>query len=309
MGEIIAVVSGKGGVGKTSATANIGVALGKLGRKVLIIDIDIGMGNLDLTLGLSNRIIFNINDVIRGTCIPEQAAIADKRFPNLFFIATSQRKMDDVNQDILSKVVRELKEGFDYILIDAPPGIGRGFQTAIAVADRVLVVVTQDTASVRAVHSVLTLVEDENNIDSFALINNYSEEEVNSVELEEISDVLAIGILGIIPQDPQFRRYINQGTPIVTINDSVAGIAYMEVAKRIVNNFASIEIDESAVATDEKLDFKLTKEQIYEFEQSIEEAMKKEQIIYRQPSQEEMKEIAKEIERGLRKNAMKYNSW
>lgn len=159
MGEVIVVTSGKGGVGKTTTTANVGTGLAAAGRKVVLIDTDIGLRNLDVVMGLENRIVYNLVDVVEGSCRVKQALIRDKRYPGLYLLPTAQtRDKSAVNESQMKKLVEHLKEQFDYILLDCPAGIEQGFKNAIAGADRALVVTTPEVSAIRDADRIIGLL-------------------------------------------------------------------------------------------------------------------------------------------------------
>ena len=160
MSEVIVITSGKGGVGKTTSTANIGIGLAQMDKRVVMIDTDIGLRNLDVILGLENRIIYNLVDVIEGTCRLKQALIRDKRYPNLFLLPSAQtRDKSSVSPEQMKKLVEQMKEDFDYIILDCPAGIEQGFQNAIAGADRALIVTTPEVAAIRDADRIIGLME------------------------------------------------------------------------------------------------------------------------------------------------------
>ena len=160
MGEVIVITSGKGGVGKTTTTANIGVGLARSGKKVIVIDTDLGLRNLDVVMGLENKIVYNLVDVIEGNCRVKQALIRDKRFPELYLLPSAQtRDKSSVSPEQMQKLVSELKPDFDYILLDCPAGIEQGFQNAIAAADRAVIVTTPEVSAIRDADRIIGLLE------------------------------------------------------------------------------------------------------------------------------------------------------
>ena len=160
MGEVIVITSGKGGVGKTTTTANIGIGLSRLGKKVMVIDTDLGLRNLDVVLGLENRIVYNIVDVIEGSCRLKQALIKDKRFPELYLLPSAQTKdKTSISPEQMKKLIEDIRDDFDYILLDCPAGIEQGFQNAIAGADRAIVVTTPEVSAIRDADRILGLLE------------------------------------------------------------------------------------------------------------------------------------------------------
>lgn len=240
MGEAIVVTSGKGGVGKTTTTANIGTALALLEKKVCLVDTDIGLRNLDVVMGLDNRIIFDMIDVIEGSCRLDQALIKDKRFDHLYFLPAAQTKdKDAISEDAIKQIVDQLKPDFDYILIDCPAGIERGFQNAVAGADKAIVVTTPELAAVRDADRVIGILESKKKIESNLIINRIRHNMMKSGEMldvEEICSVLAIDLLGIVPDDESVIKSANSGEPTVMNPEAQAAIAYRNMARRILGD-------------------------------------------------------------------------
>ena len=237
MGEIIVVTSGKGGVGKTTTTANIGTALSFSGQKVVLVDTDIGLRNLDVILGLENRIVYDLVDVITGNCRYKQALIRDKRFGNLFLLPAAQTKdKNSVRPEEMKALCEELKENFDYVVVDCPAGIERGFYNAIAGAERAIVVTTPEVSAVRDADRVIGLLETSGLHDSKLIINRYRPRMARAgdmMEIEDFIDILAIDLLGVIPEDEKIVVSTNRGEPAVMENGWGAGEAYRRVARRI----------------------------------------------------------------------------
>ena len=172
MSEVIVITSGKGGVGKTTTTANIGIGLAKLGKKVLVIDTDLGLRNLDVVLGLENRIVYNLVDVIEGKCRPKQAIIKDKRFQDLYLLPSAQTKdKSSVSPEQMKKLTEDLREDYDFVLLDCPAGIEQGFQNAIAGADKAIVVTTPEVSSIRDADRIIGLLEASGIRDNQLVIN------------------------------------------------------------------------------------------------------------------------------------------
>ena len=239
MSEVIVVTSGKGGVGKTTTTANIGTGLAKLGKKVVMIDTDTGLRNLDVVLGLENRIVYNLVDVVEGNCRLKQAMIADKRCPNLFLLPTAQtRDKSAVTPEQMIKVIDEIKndpEGFDYIILDCPAGIEQGFQNAIAGADRAFVVTTPEVSSIRDADRIIGLLEQNHMKKLNLIINRIRMDMVKRGEMmsvEDVTEILPIDLIGAIPDDEQVVIGTNQGEAVVDM-DSLAGKAYTNICRRI----------------------------------------------------------------------------
>ncbi|PWI58822.1 septum site-determining protein MinD [Sulfoacidibacillus thermotolerans] len=240
MGEAIVVTSGKGGVGKTTSSANIGTALALLGKKVCLVDTDIGLRNLDVVMGLENRIIFDIVDVATGNCRVEQALIKDKRFEHLFLLAAAQTKDKlALSVDSMQMIVRKLKSQFDYIIIDCPAGIEHGFRVAITGADQAIVVTTPEQAAVRDADRVIGLLEAEKLPPAKLIINRIRPHMVKNGDMLDIDDIigiLSIDLLGIVPDDELVIKGANQGEPIVVKPDSKASLAYRNIARRILGD-------------------------------------------------------------------------
>ena len=239
MSEVIVVTSGKGGVGKTTTTANIGTGLAKLGKKVVMIDTDTGLRNLDVVLGLENRIVYNLVDVVEGNCRLKQAMIADKRCPKLFLLPTAQtRDKSAVTPEQMVKVIDEIKndpEGFDYIILDCPAGIEQGFQNAIAGADRAFVVTTPEVSSIRDADRIIGLLEQNHMKKLNLIINRIRMDMVKRGEMmsvEDVTEILPIDLIGAIPDDEQVVIGTNQGEAVVDM-DSLAGKAYTNICRRI----------------------------------------------------------------------------
>lgn len=238
MGEAIVVTSGKGGVGKTTTSANVGTALALMGKKVCMIDTDIGLRNLDVVMGLENRIIYDLIDVAEGRCRLNQALVKDKRFDELYMLPAAQTKdKNDISPDQVRKIVEELKPDFDYIIIDCPAGIEQGFRNAIAGADHAIVVTTPENAAVRDADRVIGLLEKTNISQPKLVINRIRPNLLKSgdmLEVDDIIQVLAIDLIGIVPDDEDVIKAANQGEPTVMNPNSRAAMAYRNVARRIL---------------------------------------------------------------------------
>lgn len=237
MGEVIVVTSGKGGVGKTTTTANVGTGLAKLDKKVVLIDTDIGLRNLDVVMGLENRIVYNLVDVIEGNCRLKQALIKDKRYPNLYLLPSAQtRDKTAVTPEQMKKLADELKEEFDYILMDCPAGIEQGFKNAIAGADRALVVATPEVSAVRDADRIIGLLEAHEMKQTHLIVNRLRTDMVKRGDMmssQDVVDILAIGLIGVVPDDEHIVISTNQGEPLVG-SDTLAGQAYLNICKRIL---------------------------------------------------------------------------
>ena len=235
--QVIVVTSGKGGVGKTTTTANIGVALSLLGKKVVLIDTDIGLRNLDVSLGLENRIVYDLVDVLTGVCDVKDALIKDKRYEGLYFIPASQTSDKDADLTFeMKKLCLKLKGEFDFIIIDCPAGIEQGFKNAIAGAEDAIVVSTPDNSSLRDADRIVGLLE-ENGISGYALLVNRIRPEMvkrgDMLNIDEIIELLGINLVGVIPDDEKVIVSSNKGEQVVLDKKSVAGKGYMNVARRL----------------------------------------------------------------------------
>ncbi len=238
--KIITISSGKGGVGKTTATANISVALAQLGQRVVCIDSDIGLRNLDVVLGLENRIVYDLVDVIEGRCRIRQAMIKDKRFDGLFLIPAAQtRDKSAVSPSDMIKLCSEIREEKDWILIDSPAGIERGFKNAIAPAEEVLVITNPDVSAVRDADRIIGIIESEEKGPARLIINRLNPEMVKRGEMlaaEDVLELLAVELIGIIPEDETVLISTNIGKPVVTHDKSIAGQAFRNIARRLMGD-------------------------------------------------------------------------
>lgn len=237
MGEVIVVTSGKGGVGKTTTTANIGTGLAKLNKKVVLIDTDIGLRNLDVVMGLENRIVYNLVDVVEGSCKVKQAMIKDKRYETLFLLPAAQTKdKTSVTPDQMKKLADELKQEFDYVIMDCPAGIEQGFKNAIAGAERAIVVTTPEVSAVRDADRIIGLLE-ANEIGKTQLVVNRIRPDMvkrgDMMSADDVIDILAIELLGVVPDDENIVVATNNGEPLAGDN-SLAGQAYMNICRRIM---------------------------------------------------------------------------
>ncbi len=250
MSECIVVTSGKGGVGKTTTTANLGVALALSGRKVVVVDADIGLRNLDVILGLENRIVYDLVHVIEGECRLRQALIKDKRVETLFLLPAAQtRDKNAVSPDQMRKLVGDLKQEFDYVLIDCPAGIEQGFKNSIAGADRAIVVVTPEVSSVRDADRIIGLVEAAELPEPQLIINRFRAKMVKQGDMmskEDIMEILAIPVVGMVPDSEDVIVSANRGSPPVFDEKSIVGEAYRRISRRIQG-----ELDVPFVATEE----------------------------------------------------------
>ncbi len=237
-GNVIVITSGKGGVGKTTTCANIGTGLALRGRRVVLIDADIGLRNLDVVMGLENRIVFDLVDLAEKKCKTRQALIKDKRFESLYLIPAAQTKEKDaVKPENMVEICNELRQEFDYILIDCPAGIEHGFKNAVAGADAAFVVTTPDLSAVRDADRIIGLLQArEKRIDPQLIVNRIRPAMINKGEMmavEDVNDILAIDLLGIIPDDESIIISTNRGEPLVMNPNSRAGKAYRNIIGRI----------------------------------------------------------------------------
>lgn len=235
----IVVTSGKGGVGKTTTTANVGAALARLGEKVAVVDVDVGLRNLDVVMGLEGRVVYDLIDVFEGKCKLRQALIRDKRIEGLALLAASQIKdKESLDPEKFRQIVRALleEEGFDRVLIDSPAGIEKGFQTAVTPAEGALVVVNPEVSSVRDADRIIGMLEAREIRENFLVINRLRPKMVqrgDMLSVEDVVEILGIKPIGIVPEDESVLISSNQGEPLVLKNGTVAGKAFTEIAQRV----------------------------------------------------------------------------
>lgn len=240
MGEAIVITSGKGGVGKTTTTANLGTALALQGKKVCLIDTDIGLRNLDVILGLENRIIYDLIDVLEGRCKVHQALVKDKRFDDMLYLLPAAQTADknDVNPDQMRELVTELKKDYDFVIIDCPAGIEQGYKNAVAGADKAIVVTTPEISAVRDADRIIGLLEMEENIEPPKLIINRIRQHLmnagEALDVNEITTHLSIDLLGIVADDESVITSSNRGEPVVMNPDNPAALGYRNIARRIL---------------------------------------------------------------------------
>ncbi|WP_409301934.1 septum site-determining protein MinD [Peribacillus sp. SCS-155] len=240
MGEAIVITSGKGGVGKTTTSANLGTSLALLGKKVCLVDTDIGLRNLDVVMGLENRIIYDLVDVVEGRCKIHQALVKDKRFDDLLYLLPAAQTSDKsaVNPEQMKQLVDELKRDYDYIIIDCPAGIEQGYKNAVAGADKAIVVTTPETSAVRDADRIIGLLEKEENIEPPKLVINRIRSHMlksgEMLDIDEITTHLSIDLIGIVADDDQVIKASNQGEPIALDPNNKASIAYRDIARRIL---------------------------------------------------------------------------
>lgn len=236
MSEVIVVTSGKGGVGKTTTSANIGTGLAAMGKRVVLIDTDIGLRNLDVVMGLENRIVYNLVDVVEGKCRFKQALIKDKRHSNLYLMPSAQTKdKSAVNPEQMVKMIEQLRSQFDFIILDCPAGIEQGFKNAIAGADRALVVTTPEVSAIRDADRIIGLLEAGGFSKIDLIINRLRYDMVKRGDMmsaADVIDILAISLIGIVPDDENVVIATNQGEPLVG-NGTLAGKAYQNICYRV----------------------------------------------------------------------------
>ncbi len=238
MSKVIVVTSGKGGVGKTTTTANLGTALAMAGYKVVLVDADIGLRNLDLVMGLENRVVYDLVNVVEGTCRLKQALIKDKRQKELYMLPAAQtRDKDAVSAEQMKQLCDDLRKDFDYIFIDCPAGIEQGFKNAIAGADEAIVVTTPEVSAVRDADRIIGLLEANEIRDPKLLVNRVRVNMVksgNMLNVEDIIELLAINLIGVVPDDEDIIITSNKGEPAVMNQNTKTGQAYMNISKRIL---------------------------------------------------------------------------
>ena len=238
MENVIVVTSGKGGVGKTTTVANLGAGLAHRGQKVALIDTDIGLRNLDVVLGLENRIVYDLVDVVEGTCRLRQALIKDKRFEGLYLLPAAQtRDKLAVNPEQMVKLIAEMEQDFDYILIDCPAGIEQGFKNAVAGAKSAIVVTVPEVSAVRDADRIIGLLSAAGIDDAQLLVNRMRPDMVrrgDMLGLDDTLDILGIDLIGVVPEDEKIIRSTNMGEPIVLMDKSPAGRAYRNIVRRIM---------------------------------------------------------------------------
>lgn len=251
MGRVVTITSGKGGVGKTTATANIAAALAMHGHSAVAVDADIGLRNLDVVMGLENRIVYDIVDVVEGRCRLRQALIKDKKLPELFLLPASQtRDKDSLHPDQMSQLCSDLRQQFDYILVDSPAGIERGFKVALAPADDVLIVTTPEVSAVRDADRVIGLVDAAEKGPARLIINRIKKSMVNRGDMlspDDVLDILAVDIIGLVPEDEDIVVSTNRGMPLVLDGNHRAGRSFSNIALRLTGQevpMTELEYDE-----------------------------------------------------------------
>ncbi|MED1468402.1 septum site-determining protein MinD [Bacillus salipaludis] len=240
MGEAIVITSGKGGVGKTTTSANIGTSLALQGKKVCLVDTDIGLRNLDVVMGLENRIIYDLVDVIEKRCKIHQALVKDKRFDDLLYLLPAAQTVDKsaVKPEQMKELITQLKQDYDYIIIDCPAGIEQGFQNAVAGADKAIVITTPEASAIRDADRVIGLLEKEQHMEPPKLVINRIRNQMmkngDMLDVDEITQHLSIELFGIVADDEEVIRASNHGEPIAMDPNSKASLAYRNIARRIL---------------------------------------------------------------------------
>lgn len=247
MGRAIVITSGKGGVGKTTTTANIGAALAQQGKSVVVVDADIGLRNLDVVMGLENRIVYHVVDVIRGKCTASKALIKDRRLENLWLLPASQTDdKDAVTPEDMKKLICELKSTHDFVVIDCPAGIEQGFKNAISGADEAVVVATPEVSSIRDADRVIGLLA-ANNIPARLIVNRISPHLVKRGDMlsqADVIEILALELLGTVPLDEHIVATTNKGIPAVLDNKSLASKELIRISRRL----AGLEVEAADTA-------------------------------------------------------------
>ncbi|MFB9761184.1 MULTISPECIES: septum site-determining protein MinD [Bacillaceae] len=257
MGEAIVITSGKGGVGKTTSSANLGTALALSGKKVCLVDTDIGLRNLDVVMGLENRIVFDLVDVVEGRCRLPQALIKDKRFEELYLLPAAQTSdKSAVTPEQMIDIIRQLRQDFDYVLIDCPAGIEQGFKNAVAGADKAIVVTTPEVSSMRDADRIIGLLEKNEEIEPPKLIINRVRSHMlknqEMLDVDEIVRTLSIELIGIVEDDEEVIKATNKGEPVALIPNGKASIAYRNIARRLLGEsvpLQSLEQEKGTVLT------------------------------------------------------------
>jgi len=236
--KVVTITSGKGGVGKTTATANLAVALARMGKRVVAIDADIGLRNLDVVMGLENRIVYDLVDFVEGRCRLRQALIRDKRLETLFLLPAAQtRDKTAVSPSDMVRVCDQLRPQFDFVLVDSPAGIEQGYRNAIAPADMALIVTNPEVSAVRDADRIIGLIEADGKGPAQLIINRLDPDLVQRGDMLDTSDVveiLAINLIGIVPEDRAILISTNRGQPVALDGQSLAGRAFNNIARRLL---------------------------------------------------------------------------
>ncbi|MBN1582921.1 MAG: septum site-determining protein MinD [Anaerolineae bacterium] len=252
--RILTVTSGKGGVGKTTLTANLSTALAVQGQRVVAIDADIGLRNLDVVMGLENRIVYDLVDVVEGRCRLRQAMVRDKRLSELYLLPAAQtRDKNAVNPEQMVELCDGLRPDFDFIILDSPAGIEQGFRNAVSPADEVIIVTTPEMSAVRDADRIVGLLEASEKEAMSLVINRIRPEMIrreDMLNIDDVLDVLAISLLGIVPEDEKIIISTNRGHPLAMDNHSSAGQAFNNIAGRIMGqDIPFISLDKDTVLT------------------------------------------------------------
>ena len=237
MARVVTITSGKGGVGKTTTTANLGAALALLGQKTVVLDGDIGLRNLDIVMGLENRIVYDLVDIVEGRAKVKQAMIKHKQFPDLYMIPAAQtRDKSAVSPADMVQLCNELRKDFDFVMIDSPAGIERGFRNAMAPADDILIVTNPEVSAVRDADRVIGLIEAENKGPARLILNRVKIDLVRKGEMlsaDDVTDILAVKLIGIVPDDEGVVSASNSGNPVTLSETSRSGQAFRNIARRL----------------------------------------------------------------------------
>ncbi len=248
--KVVTVTSGKGGVGKTTTTANLGVALARMNKKVVVIDADIGLRNLDVIMGLENRIVYDLVDIVEGRCKLRQAMIKHKQFPDLYLIPAAQtRDKSAVSPADMIQLADQLRQEFDFVLIDSPAGIERGYRNAVAPADEILIVTNPEVSAVRDADRIIGLLEAENKGPGQLILNRVKMDMVRKGEMmsaSDVTDILSVKLIGIVPEDENVVPASNAGLPVTLNENSRAGTAFRNIARRLNGEIVPfMKLDES----------------------------------------------------------------
>lgn len=248
MGEVIVVTSGKGGVGKTTTTANLGTGFALMGKKVVLVDADIGLRNLDVVMGLENRIVYDLVDVTEGNCRLKQALIRDKRYESLYLLPAAQtRDKNAVRPEQMRQLCQELAQDFDYVIIDCPAGIEQGFKNAIAGADRAVIVTTPEVSAVRDADRIIGLLEAEGKHNPKLIVNRIRPRMVkrgDMMDIDDIIEILAVDLLGIVPEDEYIIISTNRGEPAIVNPAAQASSAYKNIVRRLMGDSVPLMVFE-----------------------------------------------------------------
>lgn len=236
-GRVIVITSGKGGVGKTTTTANLGTGLAKLGKRVCLVDADIGLRNLDVVMGLENRIVYDLVEVVEGQARLRNALVKDKRLEGLYLLPAAQtREKDAVSPEKMAELTAQLAEEFDYVLLDSPAGIEHGFRNAIAGAHEAIIVVTPEVAAVRDADRIIGLLEANELLKPRLIVNRIRPRMVRKgdmLDIDDVIEILAIELIGVVPDDEEIIVATNKGEPIVLNERSRSGLAYRNIVRRL----------------------------------------------------------------------------